>query len=77
MSTPLGTECISPSSANKMHEASREFYNNLAPFTVTDGGKKEFADANEAINNATNMNHLRYEFVHFVLLVIVIMIIAK
>ncbi|RVE41481.1 hypothetical protein evm_013868 [Chilo suppressalis] len=57
--TPLGADCISPSSASKLHEISKEFFDSLAPFTVVDGGKREFSMANNAIDNATNLDHLR------------------
>ncbi|KAL0869015.1 hypothetical protein ABMA27_007335, partial [Loxostege sticticalis] len=57
--TPMGSDCISPSSANKLHDISRQFFESLAPFAVVDGGRKEFATANEAIDNATKRNHLR------------------
>ncbi|KAL4717909.1 hypothetical protein ACJJTC_001327, partial [Scirpophaga incertulas] len=56
---PLGTDSLSLSSTNKMHEVSKEFFNHLAPFSIVDGCKKEFGDANDAINKATDLNHLR------------------
>ncbi|XP_026314640.1 autophagy-related protein 2 homolog A isoform X2 [Hyposmocoma kahamanoa] len=57
--TPMGIECISPASVYKMQGASKEFFENLLPFIISEGGKHEFQAANEAIDRATGKNHLR------------------
>ncbi|XP_028161137.1 autophagy-related protein 2 homolog A-like isoform X2 [Ostrinia furnacalis] len=57
--TPMGNDCISPSSTNKMHDVARQFFESLPPYALADSGKKDFAMANEAIDNATKRNHLR------------------
>ncbi|XP_059053209.1 autophagy-related protein 2 homolog A isoform X2 [Achroia grisella] len=55
---PMG-DCISPASAHTLHEVSTAFFEHLQPFQITDGGKKEFSLANEALNHATRRSHLR------------------
>ncbi|XP_049877954.1 autophagy-related protein 2 homolog A isoform X2 [Pectinophora gossypiella] len=57
--TPMGADCISPSSAYRMQETSRNFFDNLLPYCISEGGGKEFQAANDALDKATGMNHLR------------------
>lgn len=58
----MGVECISPASVYKMQEASKDFFDNLLPFIISEGGKHEFQAANKAIDRATVKNHLRFVF---------------
>ncbi|CAG9136613.1 unnamed protein product [Plutella xylostella] len=56
---PLGTDCVTPSSAKKMEEASTEFFGRLGPFSLTGHSKKDLEHANEIFDNATGRSHLR------------------
>ncbi|XP_028031335.1 autophagy-related protein 2 homolog A isoform X2 [Bombyx mandarina] len=55
--TSSGSDCISPSSAKKMQEASESFFEDLQPSPAHDSDV--FDSINKAIDKATERNHLR------------------
>lgn len=54
----MGTDYISPASIVKMHEASREFFDNVELFCRSDD-RRENHKVNDALDKATKRNHLR------------------
>ncbi|XP_053613848.1 autophagy-related protein 2 homolog A [Plodia interpunctella] len=56
--TPMGSDCISPSSANNLHEVSKEFFDNIQPSFVVDDSK-DFAAPNRLLDRTVNLDHLR------------------
>ncbi|XP_045776886.1 autophagy-related protein 2 homolog A [Maniola jurtina] len=58
ISTPMATDCISPSSVNKMQQVSTEFFNHIEIFSKLED-KRDLRGTNEIIEKATERNHLR------------------
>ncbi|CAH2045147.1 unnamed protein product, partial [Iphiclides podalirius] len=56
--TPMGSDYVSPASAVKMQEASREFFDSVETFCRTDE-RREAHRVNDALDRATKRNHLR------------------
>ncbi|CAG4954291.1 unnamed protein product [Parnassius apollo] len=57
-STPMGTDYVSPASASKMQQASREFFDSVETFCRNDE-RRESHRVNDALDKATKRNHLR------------------
>ncbi|KAG6455439.1 hypothetical protein O3G_MSEX009232 [Manduca sexta] len=55
--SPIGSDCISPSSAKKMLVAAKDFFEHLHSFPFVEGDV--FSSTNAAIDSATERNHLR------------------